>query len=94
MINAAQRAFIVGLVTHPTPTYLRTGCPMSRLSDMGYDPVQADQLARAMIPLPSPIKSTLFTHQFARPKLFFTLLLSKIACQAPQPTQNPVTRSI
>ncbi len=34
------------------------------------------------------------THLSATPKLFFTLLLSKIACQAPKPAQKPVTQSI
>ena len=34
-------------------------------------------------------KSPLSTPQSANPKLFFTLLLSKIACQAPKPAKNP-----
>jgi hypothetical protein len=30
---------------------------------------------------------------FPPPKLFFTLLLSKIACQAPKPTKTPITNA-
>ena len=41
-----------------------------------------------------PHKSPMLTPQSHTPKLFFTLLLSKIACQAPKPTKNPVTHSI
>jgi hypothetical protein len=35
----------------------------------------------------------MFTPQSHTPKLFFTFLLSKIACQAPKPTKNPVTQA-
>jgi hypothetical protein len=38
-------------------------------------------------------KSPISKPQSHTPKLFFTLLLSKIACQAPKPTQNPATHS-
>jgi hypothetical protein len=34
------------------------------------------------------IKQPTTTHLSATPKLFFTLLLSKIACQAPKPTPS------
>jgi hypothetical protein len=40
-----------------------------------------------------PHKSPISTPQSHYPKLFFTLLLSKIACQAPKPHQKPITQS-
>jgi hypothetical protein len=43
--------------------------------------------------LPLSLFLPLFSLQSTTPKLFFTLLLSKIACQAPKLTKKPITQA-
>ena len=50
-------------------------------------------------PRPSALSASVFHKPpsyspIPTPKLFFTLLLSKIACQAPKPTKKPITHPI
>jgi hypothetical protein len=44
--------------------------------------------------LPLPLFLPLFTPQSTPSELFFALLLSKIACQAPKLTKKPITQSL
>jgi hypothetical protein len=65
------------------------------LSEGGAFAAESNDL-RLLLPLPvlpTTHKSPVFTHQSRTPKLFFTLLLSKIACQAPKLTKIPITQA-
>jgi hypothetical protein len=79
----AQQAFIVGCVTsslsRPYPVFIPV--PVSAFAFL--------RVLRAPPRSPRPSsKNPVVTGKSSPLKLFFTLLLSKIACQAPQTQQN------